>query len=206
MTQRTGERADRRRNRERLLVAAVEVVARDGAGASLEEIARRAGVGSATLHRHFGSRRELLEAVFADGVDLLCLRATELARSEPAAGLWVWLDELVRYIACTRGVSDTLLAEFPDDDLTCHSRRVHDAAAPLAAAALAAGTLDRAAGTADLLTLAGAIGAATDGDPDAAQRLLHLAQRGLCPNTAPLHASGPRSAPAATGAKVGRGV
>ena len=64
-------RADGRRNRERIVAAAVKLVARDGAQASLEEIARRAGVGSATLHRHFPSRGALLEAVFRDGgIDL----------------------------------------------------------------------------------------------------------------------------------------
>ena len=50
------------------------MIAEAGAGASLEEIARRAGVGSATLHRHFPSRAELLEAVLRDRVQALCRR------------------------------------------------------------------------------------------------------------------------------------
>src|SRR3954470_24825033 len=69
-------RADGRRNRELLVAAATELIGRDGAQASLEEIARRAGVGSATLHRHFSSRHALLEAVFRDGVAQLCERAS----------------------------------------------------------------------------------------------------------------------------------
>ena len=65
-------RADARRNRDRLVSVASEVVAEQGAEASLEEIARRAGVGSATLHRHFPSRLALLDAVFAERVTALC--------------------------------------------------------------------------------------------------------------------------------------
>ncbi|MDT5359088.1 MAG: hypothetical protein QOC69_850, partial [Mycobacterium sp.] len=61
-------RADARRNYERLVAQASAVVREAGADASLEEIARRAGVGSATLHRHFPSRGALLEAVFRDRV------------------------------------------------------------------------------------------------------------------------------------------
>ena len=68
-------RADGQRNRERIVAAASELVARHGASASLEEIAKLAEVGSATLHRHFASRRSLLEAVFREGVALLCERA-----------------------------------------------------------------------------------------------------------------------------------
>jgi AcrR family transcriptional regulator len=62
------KRADARRNYDRILEAAAAEVARRGADASLEEIARRAGVGSATLHRHFPSRWGLLQAVFQERV------------------------------------------------------------------------------------------------------------------------------------------
>ena len=57
-------RADARRNYERILAAAQQAFAAHGADASLEGIARQAGVGSATLHRHFPSRHALLDAVF----------------------------------------------------------------------------------------------------------------------------------------------
>ncbi|NEC84068.1 TetR/AcrR family transcriptional regulator, partial [Streptomyces sp. SID7958] len=68
-------RADARRNRERLLAAAVEAFAAQGEGASLDDIAKRAGVGSGTLYRHFPTRRALLEAVYADRIDALAARA-----------------------------------------------------------------------------------------------------------------------------------
>lgn len=77
-------RADARRNYEQILAAAEAEVARAGAEASLEEIARQAGVGSATLHRHFPSRQALLEAVFHDRVVALCNQAYELAAQPDA--------------------------------------------------------------------------------------------------------------------------
>src|SRR5215469_8592592 len=65
-------RADARRNYERVLAAAKEVFGELGVTAPLDEIARRAGVGNATMYRHFPSRRELVIAVYADEVTELC--------------------------------------------------------------------------------------------------------------------------------------
>jgi AcrR family transcriptional regulator len=57
-------RADAERNRERILEVAKEVFTRDGAAASLDDIARRSGIGNATLYRHFPTRDDLIEAVY----------------------------------------------------------------------------------------------------------------------------------------------
>ncbi|MBX3261610.1 MAG: TetR/AcrR family transcriptional regulator, partial [Labilithrix sp.] len=103
-------RADGERNRNRILASAAKLIARDGAEASLEEIARRAGVGSATLHRHFPSRRSLLEAVFRDGVARLCARAAAQTGEDPSAELAAWLEELTVYAATHRGLAAALLA------------------------------------------------------------------------------------------------
>lgn len=180
----TAGRADRRRNRERLLAAAAEVFGRDGAAAPLEEIARSAGVGSATLHRHFPSRRDLLEAVCTDGVDRLCVRADELAGEDDAeAALWTWLDELVRYASTTRGVVGVLLAEPPGPQRPlCQSSRLHDALEPLWARATAAGAVHPDAGVDDLLTLVNGISRVTDDDPEAGSRLLALLRSGVGSN------------------------
>lgn len=103
-------RADARRNRERILAAAGAVIAEAGADASLEEIARRAGVGSATLHRHFASRAELLQATFHDRIAALCDRAEELAEhADGATALVAWLRELVAHAAATRGLVAALV-------------------------------------------------------------------------------------------------
>ncbi|NMO91521.1 TetR/AcrR family transcriptional regulator [Actinomycetospora sp. TBRC 11914] len=175
-------RADGRRNRERLLVAAEAVIARDGAGASLEEIARRAGVGSATLHRHFPGRRALLDAVFHEGVVRLCRRAEELLDApDPREGLATWLEELAVYSATTRGVATALLAG-PDGHIaeedTCHGL-MHDAAGGLVVRAREAGQLRAEATTDDLLALTNALSLACEGDPDAARRLLRLSLGGF---------------------------
>ena len=66
------KRADARRNRERVLVAAREVFAECGESTALEEIARRAGVGIGTLYRHFPSRQALLEALYVNEVEEVC--------------------------------------------------------------------------------------------------------------------------------------
>jgi AcrR family transcriptional regulator len=191
-------RADGRRNRERLLLAAEAVIARDGAGASLEEIARRAGVGSATLHRHFPGRRALLDAVFHEGVVWLCRRGQELADApDPRAALATWLEELAVYSATTRGVATALLAG-PDGHIaeedTCHGL-MRDAAGGLVARASAAGALHPGATTDDLITFANAISLACESDPDSARRLLRLALDGaLCAGEAPPYCAPGRSA------------
>lgn len=76
-------RADARRNYDALLLAAREAFAAHGADASLEDIARRAGVGIGTLYRNFPSRTELFEAVYADEVHALCRLADEVAAEPP---------------------------------------------------------------------------------------------------------------------------
>ncbi|WP_432824566.1 TetR/AcrR family transcriptional regulator [Dactylosporangium sp. CA-092794] len=181
-------RADGRRNRERILAAAAQVVARDGAGASLEEIARRAGVGSATLHRHFRSRDALLDEVFRDGVEQLRHRADRLAAEDPAHGLMTWLAELAAYTAGTRGLAASLAPRgyAPAGDAGgCHDI-VRDAAASLAALAERAGTLRPGVAVDDLLDLVNGIAIAAEPDPRRAARLFGLAMAGLRPPGPPV--------------------
>ncbi|MBE3002363.1 helix-turn-helix transcriptional regulator [Nocardiopsis sp. HNM0947] len=75
-------RADARRNYERILAVAEEAVAEHGDGASFEEIARTAGVGSATVYRHFPTRQALLETVFHGRVAALADRARTLSGAD----------------------------------------------------------------------------------------------------------------------------
>ncbi len=67
-------------------------------------------MGSATLHRHFPSRRALLEVVFRDGVARLCARAAAKPGKNPGAELAAWLEELTLYTATNRGLPAALLA------------------------------------------------------------------------------------------------
>lgn len=174
-------RADGRRNRERLIEAARELVRRDGSHASLEEVARRAGVGSATLHRHFPSRQTLLEAVFRDGIAQLCAHAGAQPGTDPATELTVWLEDATAYIAGNRGLGNTLISgpdPIPPEEL-CATDLLVDALSPLVVRARASGALRSGVTAEDLMTLANAIGLATEGDETAARRLLRFAVNGV---------------------------
>ena len=91
----SGLRADARRNVERLVEVATHVFAEQGPEAPLTEIARAAGVGTATLYRRFPTRQALLAAVYAGHVGNLVTRAEELTASpgDPLPALVVWLHE-----------------------------------------------------------------------------------------------------------------
>ncbi|WP_344487882.1 helix-turn-helix domain-containing protein [Nonomuraea monospora] len=168
------------------MAAAEAEIARHGADASLEEIARRAGVGSATLHRHFPSRQALLEAVFHDRVELLCARAREM-HDRPDAGnaLLEWLQAVAAYGATTRGLARSLLdggrEAGPPRDSTCEAMLI-EAGGELLRLAAETGAVRPDVSIIDLLTLVNAISLATEGSTGAAgeaARLLRLAVEGV---------------------------
>src|SRR5438874_11157652 len=88
------KRADAQRNYDKVLVAARDAFAERGASTSLEEIARRAGVGIGTLYRHFPTRQALLEAVYAHEVEDVCRTAAGLDGGDPWEALASWLRRL----------------------------------------------------------------------------------------------------------------
>jgi AcrR family transcriptional regulator len=91
-------RADARRNNERLVAAAREVFAKCGGGASMEAIAKQAGVGVGTLYRHFPKRIDIVEAVYQTDVDeLVCAAEEAVAHNEPWQALVAWLEAFLRY-------------------------------------------------------------------------------------------------------------
>jgi AcrR family transcriptional regulator len=101
-------RRDAARNYDALIAAAREAFAEKGAEASLEDVARRAGVGIGTLYRNFPTRRDLFESVYADEVNTLCRAAVELAELEPWQALTSWLDRFTDYMVTKRAVRDAL--------------------------------------------------------------------------------------------------
>jgi AcrR family transcriptional regulator len=107
------KRADARRNHDALLDAARDVFAADGASAPLEEIARRANVGIATLYRNFPTRRELLEAVYVHEVQSLVAHADDLAGEPPWHALEAWLHRFVEYTATKRAILEELAGGSP---------------------------------------------------------------------------------------------
>ncbi|MFD5631663.1 TetR/AcrR family transcriptional regulator [Streptomyces sp. NPDC127072] len=102
-------RADARRNYERLLRVAAVAFAEYGEGASLDDVAKKAGVGSGTLYRHFPTRRALLEAVYVDSIEAIAARADALAAELPAGEALVeWLNELSLSMIRLRGLKAVL--------------------------------------------------------------------------------------------------
>ncbi len=102
-------RADAVRNRERVLDAAKLVFNAGGAEASLEAVARKAGVGIGTLYRHFPTRESLFEAVYRREVEQLADLADRLqAEAEPVDGLSRWMHAAVDFVATKKGMSAAL--------------------------------------------------------------------------------------------------
>ena len=104
-------RADARRNFDALLVAARAVFAEHGSGGSLEEIARRADVGIATLYRNFPTRESLIEAVYVAEVERLVQVAADGERLEPWAAFESWLDAFLSYVGTKHALIDGLNRE-----------------------------------------------------------------------------------------------
>ncbi|MEU6849754.1 TetR/AcrR family transcriptional regulator [Actinacidiphila alni] len=105
-------RSDSRRNIDRILAAAESLIARVGPQVTLGEIAKEAGVGPATLYRHFPSRMHLFEGVYRGRVGQLAARAPELAQGgDPTAALLTWLHEFVDLVVEAHAVLAGLLAQ-----------------------------------------------------------------------------------------------
>jgi len=102
-------RADARRNYEKVLAAAREAFAEGGESTSLEEIARRAGVGIGTLYRHFPTRQTLLEVLYLDEVEEMSRSAAQLDGGDPWEALNSWFERFMDYLATKRALAHELL-------------------------------------------------------------------------------------------------
>src|SRR5450755_3726444 len=177
------QRADARRNCEHLLAQAAEAFAERGADdVSLEEIARRAGVGIGTLYRHFPTRQALLEA--------LARRASELlAADSPGAALAEWLAALAAFGSTKRSMNAALLAMLGKDSELFSScgAMLRDSTTALLTRAQEAGVARTDIVGADVLRLMHGLTLAAHGAPgDAGQagRMLSLVVAGLLTDSA----------------------
>jgi AcrR family transcriptional regulator len=107
------QRADARRNYDALLAAAREVFSQLGTDASLEEVARRAGVGIGTLYRNFPTRRDLFESVYVGEVEELCMAARAVAGRDPWEALVAWVHRFVGYVATKKAMLEALSKDSP---------------------------------------------------------------------------------------------
>jgi AcrR family transcriptional regulator len=111
-----GKRADARRNVERLVAAARTAFAEHGAETSLIDVARRAGVGSATLYRHFPTREALIETVYRDQIKALAAEADRLQHSAPPLeALITWLHTFAAHMSTYRGMKGLMSAVCSDE-------------------------------------------------------------------------------------------
>ncbi|MFI1679385.1 TetR/AcrR family transcriptional regulator [Streptomyces sp. NPDC020607] len=178
-------RADARRNYDRLLAEARSAFAEHGTGASLEDVARRAGVGIGTLYRHFPNRHALMSAVWEDAVcDLLARSHALLDDPQPCSALVAWLRAIITHAGEYRGLSSALMSASHDDTsaLAQCSMPMREAGAALLLRAQEAGAVRPDVSIGDLLQLTNAISLAaeeTPDDPELADRLLTLTLRGL---------------------------
>ena len=154
-------RADARKNYSRLLAVARDVVTEHGADASMREIARRAGVGLATLFRHFPTREALFEALLRTNLDALTQRAGELEASNPPdEALVSWFREWGAFVQSYRGVVALMAAAHtdPDSALYASCAAVHSASVRLLLRAQAEGTARTDMDGDDLFALMSALG------------------------------------------------
>jgi AcrR family transcriptional regulator len=170
-------RADARRNFDALLVAARDAFAEQGTEASLEDIARRAGVGIGTLYRNFPTRQDLFDSVYVGEVEQLCRAAEEVADLPPWEALAAWLARFVGYAATKRAIYEALNR---DSEMFRASRgAMYAAGEPLLARAQAAGQARADASFDDILRLVSGITSAAFADDDQRDRVLAFALDGI---------------------------
>ena len=177
------KRADAARNYDKLMAAAREAFTEDGADASLEGIARRAGVGIGTLYRNFPTRQALLEAVYVDEVKAICRAADELEGSDPWEDLVAWLRSFGDYATTKKALGAELMAYLDGNAgvfLQCR-RSIGDAGGPLLEAAKAAGAVRPDAEFMDVVRMVGSIACMPNAEPGQVERILDVALDGLRP-------------------------
>jgi len=137
-------RADAERNRERILGVAKEVFTRDGAAASLDDIARQAGIGPGTLYRHFPTRDALIEAVYRTEVEKLAVAEQHFAATlPPLAGLRAWMLLFIEHVSEKKLILPAM------DTVAGGSARLMEGARPLVHTAFVT-SVERAIASGDL--------------------------------------------------------
>jgi AcrR family transcriptional regulator len=171
-------RADAERNRERILATARQVFAERGLSASLEDIARRAGVGVGTLYRRFPSREDLIGAVFAEKMALYADAVdAALADSDPWRGFRGFIETVCALQAADIGFADLLTLTVPGTRrLQAERDRAHAGFVELIHRAKSAGRLRPDFVAEDLVMLlmanAGVLSATSDAAPETSRRFV----------------------------------
>jgi AcrR family transcriptional regulator len=172
-------RADAQRNRNRVLEAAKEAFTRSGADASLDDIAKQAGVGAGTLYRHFPSRDELLEAVYRTEVEKLAAAEQKFAETmPPIEALRAWMFFFFDYIATKKIIAPALntMVGGPSQVFEASHGQIWDAIRALVKRAIKSGDMRKDLDPIDLLrALIGVANVSTSPDwQQSARRLVDI--------------------------------
>jgi AcrR family transcriptional regulator len=179
-------RADAQRNRERILEVAKQEFTRSGANASLEEIAKKAGVGPGTLYRHFPTREELLVAVYRSEMEKLAAAERTFANTlPPVEALRAWLLLFVDAVATKQLIAPALnaLVGDPKKVFEASYAQMHEAIRALVKRAIKSGDIRKDLDPIDLLrALVGVAHVATSPDwQQSARRLVEILILGARP-------------------------
>jgi AcrR family transcriptional regulator len=164
------------------MTAAQDAFAENGEAASLDDIAKRAGVGPGTLYRHFPSREALLAEVYREGVAGLAQRAAELGETlPPMPALETFLHEQVEYAKSKRGLGVAVKAMIASDSATMEWCRVtlRGALGRLVERAQAEGLVRPDVEAAVLLKLVHAVGFASETSPELSDAMLRVVIDGM---------------------------
>ena len=171
------QRADARRNFDALIAAAREVFAEQGTDASLEDIARRAGVGIGTLYRNFPTRQDLFERVYIGEVEDLCAVARDVSDRQPWDALSTWLRRFIDYIATKRALMQALSTGSPVFS-ACRAE-MYAAGIPLFERARDAGEVRADLEFDDLVRMLSGLTSATFADDEQRERVFRIALDGV---------------------------
>lgn len=177
-------RADARRNYDLLVAAAREAFAETGTDTSLEEIARRAGVGIGTLYRRFPNRCALLEAVYVDEIQSVCDRAYGFHEQlAPFEALASWMRSFVGYNVSKKSLAHELTSALGKDSefFKACKMNVKDAGGLLIDTAKAAGAVRADLELMDVMRLIGSISSLPGIEPEQAERMLDIVLAGIKP-------------------------
>ncbi|HTQ69312.1 MAG TPA: helix-turn-helix domain-containing protein [Solirubrobacteraceae bacterium] len=175
------KRADALRNYQKVLAAAREAFAEGGEATSLEEIARRAGVGIGTLYRHFPTRQALIEALYLEEVEEMCQVAAELDSADPWEALNIWFERFVGYIAAKQALAAELMNYLQPDASLFKSCRasLFTAGEPLLKRAQEAGVVRTDVDIAQVVQMVVAIAKTPATEPGQVEHLVRIALDGL---------------------------
>lgn len=167
------QRADARRNFDALLAAAREAFTQHGANASLEDIARRAGVGVGTLYRNFPTREHLIEAVYVDEVVALQQVADETASLEPWDALRTWLARYVEYVGTKKALVEVMNRR--SEVMQACRTMLYDAGGPIVERGQAAGVVRADTSIGDIVRLVSGVAGVAYEDEAQRDRILGIA-------------------------------